>query len=40
MPQLTLSLSLLAVLALVNLVAAGNAWRARRRQPARQLAVE
>jgi ABC-type lipoprotein release transport system permease subunit len=39
-PLLTLGLSLVAVLVLVNLVAAGNAWRARRHSPALDLAAE
>jgi len=39
-PWASLAFSLLALFVLVNLVAAASAWRARRRGPARQLAVE
>jgi predicted lysophospholipase L1 biosynthesis ABC-type transport system permease subunit len=39
-PLLSLALSLLALLVVVNVVAAGNAWWVRRQEPARNLAVE
>jgi putative ABC transport system permease protein len=39
-PLLAFVVSLVALLGLVNVVAAGNAWRARRQSPARNLAVE
>jgi ABC-type lipoprotein release transport system permease subunit len=39
-PVLAFVASLVALLGLVNVVAAGNAWRARRQSPARNLAVE